>query len=106
MSERKPRNKVRLMHGADVYGYTKKDIKKIEKNGQVRYVWKSKHKNGKKNMWAKSVKKAYTELRKKGVIDKGEFVPLNKGKKGKMLYETTMNYYTKKILHYNKCQNL
>lgn len=93
MAEPKHRNKVRIMNGGDVYGYDKTDVKTIRKYGQKRFVWKEKHNLGKQNEWAKAIKKAYAKLRRDGVIGKKEFVKINKGVKGRKLYQTAHEYY-------------
>ena len=55
-------------------------------------VSKAKSKQGKKNDWAKSTKKARDEMIQKGLIEKGEMVLFNVGPKGKMLYELAKKY--------------
>lgn len=73
-----PRNKVKIMNGNAPSGYSKSDVKVVRKDGVKRYVWKKKSAQGKKNPWALAVKKAYANLKRKGDIVKGEFVPLVK----------------------------
>jgi hypothetical protein len=89
MADAKKRNKVRIMNGGKVGGYTKKDIIKVKKDGKTSFKWKAKHSNGKKNKWAMSLKKAYAELKEEGVIADGQFVPLNSKGVGEVLYART-----------------
>ena len=69
---------------------TASKLKLNPKSGEI--VSKAKSKQGKKNDWAKSTKKARDEMIKKGLIEKGEMVLFNVGPKGKMLYELAKKY--------------
>jgi hypothetical protein len=66
-------------------GLTKKDIKVVTKNGQRKYVSKTKHENGKRNLWIESCNRARKIL---GL--EHEFVLL---KKSSELYKVAREYY-------------
>lgn len=72
-------------------GLTIKNLKVSKSSGEI--VSTKRSRQGKKNDWAVSTKKAREQLIKDGVIDKDEMVLFNVGPKGKRLYELTKSLF-------------